>query len=265
MAMGMTDADGRVGELTPRQRAIIDQLSHQGFISTVDLAARFEVSDMTIRRDAKRIAAAGHARVVHGGISAVNTGGHSAFFAARTREHSAGKRRIAHACMRLFTDTDAIFLDAGTSTYEIATQLSPGFAGSIITNSLPAVQQAMRLGQARTISLGGMLLTDSQAFTGPLTVASLAGLRAAIAFIGVSGLYDGGFYIEREYERETKLAAMSAADRVAVLATHDKMNRSALAHLAGFAAADYVVTDAQPPAAVVSALAAAGTALIVAA
>jgi len=251
-------------ELSVRQRAIVDQLQHHGFIATVDLAEEFGVSDMTIRRDAKRIAEAGHARVVHGVISATHVSGHSAFFAARAREHAAGKRRIAAACIRLLSDRDVILLDAGTTTYEIANALPSSFLGTVITNSLPAVYRTRQLPAARTICLGGELLKDSQAFIAPMPLQSLQGLRASIAFIGISGVGEGGCYIEREYERDIKLAAMAAADRVVVVATHDKMARSALAHLAQFSEIDFLITDAEPPAGVRQQLANAGTELIVA-
>lgn len=251
-------------ELSPRQRAIVDRLGRDGFAATVDLAEHFGVSDMTIRRDAKRIAAAGHAKVVHGGMSPTNMSGHSAFFAARAREHASGKRRIAGACLRLFGDHDVILLDAGTTTYEIANLLPSSFGGTIVTNSLPAVHRSRQLPAARTICLGGELLKDSQAFIGHLPIHSLSGLRAAIAFVGISGVGDGGFYIERDHEKEIKLAAMAAADRVAIVATHDKMDRSALAHLVQFSQVDYVITDADPPSHIIREMSAAGTQLIVA-
>lgn len=251
-------------ELTPRQRAIVDEITQRGFITTTDLAEHFGVSDMTIRRDAKKIAQAGHARVVHGGVSPTNVTGHSAFFAARAREHAAGKRRIAEACLPLIGAQDVILLDAGTTPFEIANVLDRGFAGTIITNSLPAVQRTRQLPEARSICLGGELLKDSQAFIGPLALHSLQVLRAAIAFIGISGVREDGLYIERDHERDIKLAAMAAADRVAVVAAHDKMGRSALARLADFSRVDYLVTDAAPPADIARAVEAAGAQLIVA-
>lgn len=251
-------------DLTARQRAIVDWIVRDGFISTVVLAEHFGVSDMTIRRDAKRIAEVGHARIVHGGISPTDVNGHSASFAARAREHAEEKRRIAERCLGLFGDQDTLFLDAGTTTCEIANRLNSRFSGTIITNSLPAVNRARQLSAARTICLGGELLKDSQAFIGPLPIQSLQGLRSTIAFIGISGVRDGGFYIEREYEREIKLAAMTAADQVAIVATHDKMERSALSHLVQFPKVDYVITDAEPSASLAREFALAGTQLIVA-
>ena len=106
---------------------------------------------------------------------------------------------------------------------------------------------------------------DSQAFNGPMTVSAAQGLRAKTAFIGVSGIHDEAFYIERDVERATKLALMASAEQVVVVATHQKMLRYALAKLAVFDAVDILVTDAPPPQEIEAALKAADVKLIVAA
>ncbi|MET3206028.1 MULTISPECIES: DeoR/GlpR family DNA-binding transcription regulator [unclassified Arthrobacter] len=251
--------------LTPRQRTILDQLEQRGFISTMDLAETFAVSDMTVRRDTRVLSQKGLARVVHGGVSAVNASGQNADFAARVRADADAKQRVARACVSMIGERDAIILDAGTTTYQIALELPPTFAGTIITHSAPAIQRCLQLSAARTICLGGELLLDSQAFNGPMTVSAAAGLRAKTAFIGVSGLHDEAFYIERDVERATKIALMDAAEQVVVVATHQKMLRYALARLAAFDAVDVLVTDAPPPREIEDALGAANVRIVVAA
>ncbi|AMB40375.1 MULTISPECIES: DeoR/GlpR family DNA-binding transcription regulator [Paenarthrobacter] len=251
--------------LTPRQRTILDELGRRGFLSTTDLAGTFDVSDMTIRRDTRALSKMGLVKVVHGGVSAVEGHGQNADFAARAREDAAAKRRVARTCVDLIAERDAIILDAGTTTYQIAQELPATFTGTIITHSAPAIQRCLQLTSARTICLGGELLLDSQAFNGAITVSAAEGLHAKTAFIGVSGIHDEAFYIERDVERATKLALMASAEQVVVVATHQKMLRYALARLAAFDAVDILVTDAPPPAEIMTALEAAGVRLIVAA
>ena len=251
--------------LTPRQRTILDELGRRGFISTNDLAETFAVSDMTVRRDTRVLSKRGLARVVHGGVSAVDGHGQNANFAARVREDAEAKLRVARACLSLVGERDAIILDAGTTTYQIAQELPTSFTGTVITHSAPAIQRCLQLTAARTICLGGELLLDSQAFNGPMTISAAAGLRAKTAFIGVSGIHDEAFYIERDVERATKIALMNSAEQVVVVATHQKMLRYALARLAGFDAVDVLVTDAPPPQEIENALRAANVKLMVAA
>ena len=250
--------------MTSRQAAIMDQLQKRGFVSTSELAESFSVSEMTIRRDTRQLAAGGLVRVVHGGVSLVNSAGHNVDFAARARVDGEAKHAVALACLDLVGTRDAIIIDAGTTTFEIVNEIPNSFEGTVITNSAPAIQRCLQMTKARTICLGGELLLDSQAFTGPMTRAAVEGLRAQTAFIGVSGVHENAFYIERDVERPTKLALMNAADRVVVVATHDKINRSALVRLMDFSSVDILVTDAPPPPDIREALRDAAVELIIA-
>lgn len=250
--------------LSARQRAIVQELKERGFVSTTELAAKYDVSDMTIRRDARRLAEVGAARAVHGGLMLPHGTIHGAGFAARAGEEADAKRRIAAAC-RGFIGPDArVFIDAGTTAYALARALPPSFSGTLITHSAPVIQVALQLPRTTTISLGGELLHDSQAFVGDIAIANLARLRAELAFIAVAGVDEGGLYIERNLELSTKRAIMDAADRVVLVASSGKMGRSDLVRLGGFDDIDRLVTDAPPPAPIAAALADAGVEVVVA-
>ena len=243
----------------------MERLQKHGFVSTAELAESFSISEMTVRRDTRKLAGQGVARVVHGGVSLVHPAGHNANFLARAQIDAPAKHAVALACLELVGTLDAIIIDAGTTAFEIVNELPNAFEGTVITHSAPAIQRCLQMSKARTVSLGGELLLDSQAFTGPMTIAAVEGLRAQTAFIGVSGVQANAFYIERDVERPTKLALMNAADRVVVLATRDKIGRSALIRLTDFSAVDVLVTDAPPPPDIRKALRAASVELIVAA
>jgi DeoR/GlpR family transcriptional regulator of sugar metabolism len=251
-------------DLSVRQKAIVQDLKEHGFVSTTDLAAKHGVSDMTIRRDARILANAGVARSVHGGLMLPHGTMHGADFAARANDDSDAKGRIAAACMTLVSDTDRIFIDAGTTAYGVARALPSTFTGTIITHSAPVMQQALHLRAARTIALGGELLHDSQAFIGDMAIAQLERLRAETAFIGLAGLDDRAFYIERSLERATKKAIMAASDRVALVAAASKLGRSDLVRLGTLEEADVLVTDREPSAGIRAALRAADVELVVA-
>ncbi|MBC7760361.1 MAG: DeoR/GlpR transcriptional regulator [Candidatus Saccharibacteria bacterium] len=242
----------------------MERLQKRGFVSTSELAESFSISEMTVRRDTRKLAARGVARVVHGGVSLVNSAGHNANFLARSRIEALAKHAVALACLELVGARDAIIIDSGTTAFEIVSEMSTAFQGTVITHSAPAIQRCLQMTKARTVCLGGELLLDSQAFTGPMTIAAVEGLRAQTAFMGVSGVHANAFYIETDVERPTKLALMNAADRVVVVATRDKMNRSALVRLSDFTAVDVLVTDAPPPPEIRIALRAASVELIVA-
>lgn len=250
--------------LSARQREILQRLTDQGFVSTTELAASLSVSDMTIRRDTRDLARRGAVRLVHGGGVLPHGAIHTAGFAERASEESDAKKRIATACQSLISRRETLLIDAGTTSYEVAHQLSRNFQGTIITHSAPVIQHALRLKFVGTICLGGELILDSQAFIGEMTVAALRGLRAKTAFVGAAAVCADGVYIDRDLELPTKRAIIDASERVVVVATASKMNKSALVHLTDFAVVDVLVTDAPVPSDVAAAAAKSGVEIIVA-
>ncbi|ALJ21980.1 DeoR/GlpR family DNA-binding transcription regulator [Microbacterium sp. No. 7] len=254
----------RDGGLSVRQRSILQDLKEHGFVSTTELAAKYDVSDMTIRRDARRLEQSDLARSVHGGLMLPHGTVHVAGFAGRALVDRDAKQRIAEACRDLLAPRERIFIDAGTTAHGIARVLPQDFAGTIITHSAPVIQTALHLTEATTIGLGGELLHDSQAFVGNIAISNLAGLRAETAFIGAAGVNERGFYIERNLELLTKRAIIAAADRVVLVATASKMGRSELVHLGDFHDIHVLVTDQQPPDPIAARLRAAAVDIVVA-
>lgn len=250
--------------LSARQRAIIQDLKESGFVSTSELAEKHGVSDMTIRRDARRLEAGGVVRQVHGGLVLPHGTVHGAGFATRASLDSESKRSIAAACINIISASERVFIDAGTTAYSVARALPSTFAGTLITHSAPVMQIALQLPRATTIALGGQLLHDSQAFVGYMAIANLEGLRAETAFIGIAGVDEHGLYIERNHELSTKRAIMAASDRVVLVAASSKMGRSDLVRLGGYEDIDMLVTDEAPPAPITDALARADVDVILA-
>jgi DeoR family fructose operon transcriptional repressor len=256
----MTNLDG----LSTRQRQIVQRLTERGFVSTTEMAAWLSVSDMTIRRDTKDLARRGIVQLVHGGGVLPHGAIHTAGFAERANEDAGAKERIAQACQSLIGERETLLIDAGTTSFEVAHSLPAEFTGTIITHSAPVIQHALRLQLPGTVCLGGELILDSQTFIGDMTVSALNGLRAQSAFIGASGVTSKGLYIDRDLELPTKRAIIDASDRVILVATSSKMNRSALVHLSDFTAIDVLVTDAPLPADIADATGRADVEVIVA-
>lgn len=241
-------------QMTARQRRIMDLLTQRGFHGTKELAVALGVSDMTVRRDLRPLAASGTVRVVHGGVGLPHNGFHVPGFSGRVDEDAVGKATIAASALDFVHPGDAIVIDAGTTCLAFALTLPASFAGKIITHSVPVLQRTLSLAAARTIGLGGELLHDSQAFVGEAAVDTLKTLRATTAFVGLAALDEHGLYIERELERSIKCAVMESAKKVVVLAAASKFGHTAMVRLGGLQGIDVLITDAAPPPDVLRAL-----------
>lgn len=230
-----------------RRRWILRALRTSGFVSVADLARDLGVSDMTIRRDLRKLEGSGEVRVVRGGVSLPHGSLHASSFVGRIDQNAGAKRRIASAACEFVEAADTIAIDAGTTACALAEALPDEFTGAVVTHSVPVVQLALAHGGPRVIGLGGDLLSESRAFAGPMTVDNASRLRVRTFFLGAAAVDSRGVYVSADAERLTKLALMNIADQVVLLADHTKFSLSEPVLLCGLDVLSAVVTDRQPP------------------
>jgi DeoR/GlpR family transcriptional regulator of sugar metabolism len=84
-------------------------------------------------------------------------------------------------------------------------------------------------------------------------------------FLSPAGIHRGQLYNQNMLLVQAEQKMMEQSQRTVVLADSSKFGRQALVKLCDLAAIDVIVTDAQPPAAMVEEIEAAGCQLIVAA
>lgn len=249
-------SDGEPSRI-PRHDRILAALRETGFQSVADLAAGMQVSDMTIRRDLRKLESAGELRVVHGGASVLPQPSAPAY-EVRAVEHARAKRSIGRAAAALVDADDTIGVDAGTSAHELAEALPVDFSGSVVTCSVPVIVTVLGREAAHLIGTGGDLYRPSKAFVGPAAVESIERLRCKTAFIGAGAADARGLYVAADIERPTKRALMDGADRVVALLDSSKFHSSAPVRLCTWDEIDVLVTEQAPPPAVEAALRDAG-------
>src|SRR5262245_37869160 len=111
----------------------MDLVSRRGFVSLADLAPEISVSESTLRRDLDYLHQQGLLNRTHGG--AVFLAGGAAL--PRLEERVASQREeqpaIARTAAARIHDGDAILLDGGTTTLEVA-RLLVGRPLQVVTN-----------------------------------------------------------------------------------------------------------------------------------
>lgn len=230
-----------------RRARIMQLLQVNGFQSVAQLTELLRVSDMTVRRDLRRLADAGELRVVRGGASLLHGTMRAVDFTSRGAQEREAKRQVAQRALALVEPGCTIAVDAGTTAFEVAAALPTTFRGCVISHSVPVLQHMLRFPQARVIGLGGELLADSHALVGARTVEALAGLHADIAFVGVAAVRKSGLFVATDHERPTKQALIASASKVVLLADHSKLDRAAPVRLGGLGQVDILVTDRPLP------------------
>lgn len=249
---------------TERQDLIERILLDDGRVSVVALARRFDVTTETVRRDLAQLENAGALRRVHGGaVMRERESTTEPTIAERTHRRSGAKAAIARRALEVLGDRfrGSLYLDAGTTTSAVATQLADHLAASggqaeVVTH---AMTLAYTLADSRDASLtviGGRVRGATAAAVGADTVRSIERLRPDVAFIGTNGISAlFGLSTPDPDEAAVKAAIVRSARRVVVVADAEKLGRELLVSFANLDQLDTLVTDAAPDGALAEALA----------
>ena len=129
-----------------RQRAEIARnlLAERGFLSIAELMAATGASAASARRDASRLADAGLAERVHGGLQALDDIAPPRAQGSRSFDMSlavniAAKRAIAKRAVAMCEDGDVVIVNGGTTTYQMSEYLRRTRL-KILTNSYPLAE-----------------------------------------------------------------------------------------------------------------------------
>lgn len=233
--------------LEERHGIILDRLARDGRVHAAALAGELAVSEDTIRRDLRELAANRQLKRVHGGAlplsraTVVSVG-------ERGRKISPEQRALAAAAAGLASRGQTIILDGGTTNLLVAELLPPELVATVITTS-PAIALALFERSALEVVLaGGRVLQRTGTVTGPDAVQALQAVRADLCFLGLCSLDAlAGITVADRDEVFVQRAMIEAAGEVVALATMDKLDAVA-AHVVGPATGidRLVVTDAVP-------------------
>ena len=227
--------------LDERRTHILQVIESQGFVSTQQLQEQFKASESTIRRDLEYLDGIGQIRRTRGGAAYV--GESLSTFDERRSLAIEQKRRIARAAADLIESGDAVLLDGGTTTLEVARQLG-GKTLQVVTNSLPIINLLVNQPQIELMMIGGYLYPKTGVALGQLAVAALQNINVRRLIMSVGGITEKGLFNRNALLVETERQMIEAADEVIVVTDSGKLGHSALAHLCSLDTVNRIVVDA---------------------
>jgi DeoR/GlpR family transcriptional regulator of sugar metabolism len=217
-------------------------------VSVADLTSRFLVTDASIRRDLVILEDEGRLRRVHGGAVGGSASRHLGIYAGKAREHREEKARIGAAAAAMISVGDVVFLDSGTTVAALAARI-PGplrrsNAITVVTHSLPVVEEIGAWESPHLVCLGGLYLPDYRAVVGPQTMAGLRELSADVVFLGCEGFtIEQGLTTPHVLVAEVGAMMAARARRVVVVADASKLGQSGFTPIVPITAVDTLVTD----------------------
>lgn len=225
-----------------RRQRVLDLVSLKGFISLAELAKEVQASESTLRRDLDYWHQQGTLKRTHGGAVFLGDGQTLPALEERAARQLGEKLLMARVAAERIHDGDAVLLDGGTTTLEVARLLADRPV-QIVTNSLPIAQLLSNGRQADLVMLGGFVYPKTGVALGPMTVRMLEDIHVQQAILSVHGVTPKGLFNSNLLLVETERRMMRTADEVVVLADHSKIGRPALASLCELSDIDVLIVD----------------------
>jgi len=234
------------GEVLAAERRfkIMKLVQKQKVVTTSELAALFDISEMTIRRDVTKLSQDGLLEKTHGGAMAneIITLGPS--YIEKEIIHLKEKKSIGLAAAELIERGDIIALNAGTTTLQVAKNIKDNMNLTVVTNAINIGMKLAERGDIKLILPGGTLRERSFALVGTLTEKALAEIRVNKVFLGANGVsVEHGITTSDLLEALTDKAMIKIAKEVIVVADHSKIGKVSLTPIISFSEIDKIITD----------------------
>ena len=188
-----------------------------------ELITLLGVSPATLRRDLQEMEDMNIIKRYHGGARLNHQQIQEPAMILKSEMHSSMKKQIGYTAAKLIKDNQMIYLDAGSTTYEMLDFITAKNI-TIVTPSI-AHLPILCAKKISTIVLGGNLRSSTQAITGKQTLKQLENYYFDACFIGTNGIHEQvGFTTSNESEAETKTLAISHSKNAYIVTDSSKFN-----------------------------------------
>ena len=251
--------------LVPERRdLLLERLRRDGRVIAKDLASELGVSEDSVRRDLREMAAAGLCQRVYGG--AVPASPAVADYGTRRGVAVDSKARVAAAAAGLVQPGDTVILDGGTTALAVAAALPRDLDATVVTHSPTVAAALVDHPTVEVYVLGGRLFKHSAVTSGAAAVEAAEVVNADLFLLGVTGVHpDSGLTTGDADEAAMKRALSRRAADTYVLASSEKIGAASRFAVLPLTAVAGVVTDAAADDDVVSRLARMGVPIVAAA
>ncbi|POX63514.1 DeoR family transcriptional regulator [Streptomyces sp. Ru62] len=228
-----------------RRDHLLGLLAREGKIVAKDVAARLGISEDSVRRDLRDLAAEGLCQRVYGGALPVSPA--IADYAARQSVAPDGKRKVAAVAAGLLRPGGALILDGGTTALAVARALPHDLACTVITHSPTIAAALLDHPLAELFLLGGRLFKHSAVACGAAAVEAAQNVSADLCFLGVTGVHpEAGLTTGDAEEAAMKRALAARAAETYILASSEKIGTASRFRVLPWEKVSGLITDAGP-------------------
>ena len=231
-----------------RRHDIVQHTLKHGKVDVVQLAERYEVSAVTIRADLNYLAKKNLLVRTRGGAIASHRIQRELTIDEKHNAKTETKRRLAAVAKSLIAEGDALILDSGSTTAEIANSLGNFSHLVVMTNGLNVAKSLLQHDGIEVLMTGGILRKTSQSFYGRQAEDSIERYHFNKVILGVDGIdFNSGLTTHFEYEALLNRLMCNVVNTVIAVTDSSKFNRAGVHKICGLEDLDVLVTDSGIP------------------
>lgn len=228
-----------------REEKILNYLRINKFVTVEELSQEMDVSTMTIRRDLNNLCEKGHIERCHGGARIPQEMIQEVDYSIKKEQNQEAKQRIAMKAIEFICENDTVYLDSGTTTYELA-KLLCSFQKqlSVVTNDLNI---ALLLSSAPCVDvtiIGGNVQKKTKSIMGRASEEFLKQFRFSKTFLGATSVdYDFNLFSPSYEKAFLKKTILELSLQSYLLVDASKFYSQSMCIVAGFERFTGIITD----------------------
>lgn len=225
--------------MAERQIKILNMIQEGGSVQVEELAKKLNVSPMTIRRDLERLQNERLIERCHGGAVSKT----EVAYADKSVKNHRQKESIAKKCTEFIREGTTVYLDAGTTTFEIARHMMDMENMTVVTNDLE-IALLMKNSRAELILCGGYVQKSTGSTFGYYATQMMEDFRFDTGFFGAAAINEefhvltptiDKAFLKRQLVRQCQQSFLSVDD--------SKFNRQGMNRINCLADYTGVITD----------------------
>jgi DeoR/GlpR family transcriptional regulator of sugar metabolism len=229
-----------------RQQLILETVRDNRQVTVAGLSRRFDVSEVTIRRDLRELAEQGALRRAHGGAVAAMPAPPEPPVVQRIIQAEHCKECIGRAAAALVASGESIFIGSGSTTSYVARYLVDREDLTVVTNALNIATELATAAGVTVVVTGGMMRASELSLVGHITEQALREVRVDKVIIGMRAIsLDEGMTNDYLPEVMTDRTIIEMAPELILVADHTKFGTVASAYVAPVERITVLVTDSE--------------------
>ncbi len=229
--------------MAARQSEILMLLRRDGTMRVGALAAHFDVSQQSIRKDLTALENAGLVRRVHGAV-VIGGGEEYSRYSDRRLIAQREKRAIGLQVARLVPDHATVFIKSGTTTEIVAHSLAGHTGLTVILDNVATADVVRHYQGCEVLIVGGRVRRAEGAVVGDTVAEFIRQFRVSHAVVSAAAVGSNGELLGyRLSEAPIVRAVIETAQQVIVPVDSSKFGQTAPIFLGQLAEIDLLVTD----------------------